>query len=258
MNPTRLFIGTAVLAIRLNAAVYQVGQVVENFSLVDRGTGKTVQLKDFSGKIVVLDWFAWWCPYCQAAAPQLLEGIDQWYTQRGGNPAGIPVIHVGINLQPGQEPQTQNFVDRAGLSVVLQDFDRAVANRIATGGQPLFAIINGVTNSPSHQPWQLLYSRQGYGQTSFPLPDFRASIDAVKAPPVAATAPGVDDPRIEPDGSFSIRVAGDAGATYRLESSGSPGNWTTTRTFQLRDPVERIAVAADTAISARFFRVVLP
>ena len=69
-----------------------------------------------------------------------------------------------MNLQPGQETQTQNFVTRAKLDLVLQDFNRALANRIATDGQPIFAIINGVTNSPSHKPWQLLYSRRGYGQ----------------------------------------------------------------------------------------------
>ena len=121
------------------AALYQVGSAVENFSLTDRATGKPVQLTDFAGKIVVLDWFAWWCPFCQAAAPQLLSGIDEWYATRGGNPAGIPVVHVGVNLQPSQEAQTQNFVTRAKLELVLQDFNRALANRIATDGQPIFA-----------------------------------------------------------------------------------------------------------------------
>lgn len=153
------------------------------FALPRFATAETVKLTDFAGKIVVLDWFTWWCPYCQAAAPQLLAGIDEWYATRSGNPAGIPVVHVGVNLQPGQETQTQNFVTKARLEVVLQDFSRTLANRIATDGQPIFAIINGVTNSPSHQPWELLYSRRGYGQTTFPVADFRSAIDAVKAPP---------------------------------------------------------------------------
>jgi thiol-disulfide isomerase/thioredoxin len=171
------------------AALYTVGAVVENFSLTDRATGKPVQLTDFAGKIVVLDWFAWWCPFCQAAAPQLLSGIDEWYAARGGNPAGIPVVHVGVNLQPGQETQTQNFVTRAKLDLVLQDFNRALANRVATDGQPIFAIINGVINSPTHKPWELLYSRRGYGQTTFPVADFRAAIDAVKAPVAVPPTP---------------------------------------------------------------------
>ena len=187
----RIFLAAALFGVTapVRAALYTVGSVVENFSLVDRATGKPVQLTDFAGKIVVLDWFAWWCPFCQAAAPQLLTGVDEWYAARGGNPAGIPVVHVGINLQSGQEVQTQNFVTRAKLDLVLQDFNRALANRVATDGQPIFAIINGVTNSPTHKPWQLLYSRRGYGQTSFPVVDFRAAIDAVKAPVVVPRTP---------------------------------------------------------------------
>ncbi len=53
---------------------YQVGDVVASFSLTDRATGRAVTLKDFAGKIVLLEWFAWWCPFCQAAAPQVESG----------------------------------------------------------------------------------------------------------------------------------------------------------------------------------------
>jgi thiol-disulfide isomerase/thioredoxin len=215
----RLILVAALCGLSLpgRAALYTVGSVVENFSLTDRATGKPVQLTDFAGKIVVLDWFAWWCPFCQAAAPQLLSGIDEWYAARGGNPAGIPVVHVGVNLQPGQETQTQNFVTRAKLELVLQDFDRALANRVATDGQPIFAIINGVTNSPTHKPWQLLYSRRGYGQTTFPVADFRAAIDAVKAPVVTPPTP----PSIT--GSPTSRTV-DAGAevVFSVAATGTP------------------------------------
>ena len=216
---SRIFLAAALYgaSMPVRAALYTVGSVVENFSLTDRATGKPVQLTDFAGKIVVLDWFAWWCPFCQAAAPQLLSGIDEWYAARAGNPAGIPVVHVGVNLQSGQEAQTQNFVTRAKLDLVLQDFNRALAARIATDGQPIFAIINGVTNSPSHKPWQLLYSRRGYGQTTFPVADFRAAIDAVKAPAVVPlTAPSITT---EPTAQT---VNPGQAALFSVAASGSP------------------------------------
>jgi thiol-disulfide isomerase/thioredoxin len=167
------------------ASFYRPGDVVENFSLVNRATRQPVQLKELEGKIIFLEWFAWWCPYCQASAPQVEAGIVEWYASRGGNPSGIPVVHVAVNLQPSQEAQTQNFINRAGFQFVLEDFNRALANRFQSGGQPIFAIINGVAGSPTHRPWELLAHQDGYGQRDFSesLLGFRAAIDAVKSPP---------------------------------------------------------------------------
>lgn len=192
-----------------HAALYKVGDIVENFTLRNRATGQPMALSEFEGKIIVLDWFAWWCPFCQAAAPQLLEGIDHWYQSRGGNPAGIPVVHVGVNLQPGQESQTQNFVSRANLDLVLEDFNRAVAGRFANSGQPIFAIINGVAHSPGHPQWQLLYSRLGYGETRSPIEEFRAAIDAVAAPVILPPEPPVPPglPDVTGECSASIPAA---------------------------------------------------
>lgn len=263
MKTLRFFtaVTLAVLALQptMRAAVYKVGDTVENISLINRATGKPVQLTDFAGKIVLLDWFAWWCPYCQAAAPQLLTGIDQWYSARGGNPAGLPVVHVGVNLQPSQETQTQNFVNRAGLELVLQDFNRAFANRIAADGQPIFAIINGVTNSASHRPWELLYSRLGHGETSFPVADFRAAIDAVKAPAVTPTTPPVlSNPTLSTGSLFSFVFEGQSGRTYRLDSSADLLNWQPEKTITAAGGKEVIQATAGASGLQRYFRAVVP
>ena len=113
MNTTRLlknWTRTLLLALAVTqttplaeATTYQVGQTVTNFSFVARrqftrpdGTiapaGSTVRLSDFTGRIVFLEWFAVWCPYCVAAAPQVDAGIADWYAARGGNPYGVPLI----------------------------------------------------------------------------------------------------------------------------------------------------------------------
>ncbi len=172
------------------ATRYQAGDVVEDFTLIDRTTRQPVRLTDLAGKIIFLEWFAWWCPFCQAAAPQVHSGIVDWYSSRAGNPDGIPVVQIAINLQRGQEPQTANFVNRAEFAQVLEDFDRSLANRFQSGGQPIFAVINGVTNSPSHRPWELLRHQDGYGQRDFSesLSEFRSVIDSVRAAP-AIVAP---------------------------------------------------------------------
>jgi thiol-disulfide isomerase/thioredoxin len=259
---TNLATALALILVPVNlgrAAVYQAGDQVANFSLVNRATGAPVQLTDFAGQIVLFDWFAWWCPFCQAAAPQLLEGIDEWYAERGGNPAGIPVLHVGVNLQPNQETQTENFVSKAQLELVLEDFDRAIAGLFAASGQPIFAIINGVTNSPTHDAWELLYSRMGYGERVFPVDEFRAAIDAVQAAePEPPAPPTLYRPEITSDARFLIRATGPPGAALRIESSSDLILWETETTFTTVDADELVEVQLELRGAARYYRVTAP
>ena len=160
---------------------YSPGDIVENFTLTNRATGQEVELYDLEGKVLFLEWFAWWCPFCQAAAAQVETGIVDYY--KNGNSNGVPVMHVGLNMQGNAESQTQAFVNRYGIDYVLNDFDRAISSEFQTGGQPIFAIINGVKNSASHEQWELLYSRLGYGDTTHPIATFRSHIDSVEADP---------------------------------------------------------------------------
>ena len=199
------------------AAIYRTGEVVQNFTLTDRATGRAVSLADFAGKIVFLEWFAWWCPFCQAAAPQVRSGIVDYYSSRGGNPAGLPVLHVSVNLQGGQELQSQQFIDAYRLGQTLNDFNRAVADRFQVGGQPIFAIVNGVAGSASHRQWELVFTQLGYGSTQAPIADLRRAIDGVRAaavvvPPVVTppvvTAPVVTPPVVVPPVAAPALAAG--------------------------------------------------
>jgi thiol-disulfide isomerase/thioredoxin len=51
--------------------VLPVGSVAPDFSL-STPTGLTMRLSDFKGKTVLLEFFATWCPHCQAEARHLL------------------------------------------------------------------------------------------------------------------------------------------------------------------------------------------
>ncbi len=256
-----------------HAATYRVGDEVTNFTFVARrpftrpdGTtvpaGSAVRLTDFSGRIVFLEWFAVWCPYCVAAAPQVRTGIVDWYMARGGNPHGVPVLHVAVNQEPASfyQSATDSFITQQGFDPVVNDYGPGLGtNRVRfllqNSGQPIFAVINGLTNSPTHRPWQLLVNHLGYGDTDFnqELAGFRAVIDGVQ-PPV--TAPRLSGPRlVRPDFEFTIEAQ--RGTAYRVQGSTNLVDWITLRTItSTNHPVT--FRDTDALPFRRFYRTVTP
>lgn len=255
------------------AATYRVGDIVTNFTFVARrqftrpdGTvvapGGTVRLSDFAGRIVFLEWFAVWCPFCVAAAPQVDAGIADWYANRGGNPYGVPVIHVAVNQEPRSiyQTDTDTFITQQGFGITVNDYGPGLGtNRVRfmlqTSGQPSFAVVNGVTNSPSHQPWQLLVNHLGYGDTQFSteLASFRAIIDTVQAPVIA---PQLSAAHLA-GSAFEFTLQTQRGRSYRVQGSTNLTDWTTLRTI----PGTNIPVLfrdTNAPPSRRFYRTVTP
>lgn len=254
------------------AATYQVGDTVTNFSFVARrqftrpdGTavpaGATVRLADFAGRVVFLEWFAVWCSFCAAAAPQVNTGIVDWYANRGGNPFGVPVLHIAVNQEPRSsfQSQTESFITQHGFNPVVNDYDSTSTNRVRflfqATGQPIFAVINGVTNSPTHQPWQLLVNHLGFGDTDFnqELANFRAIIDTVQ-PPVSRPQLNAAR-RVGADFEFSFQPQ--RGRTYRVEASTNLTSWATLRSYPA---TTNTIIFRDTNAppARRFYRSVTP
>jgi thiol-disulfide isomerase/thioredoxin len=254
------------------AATYRPGDIATNFTLVARrqftrpdGTvapaGSTVRLSDFAGRSVFLEWFAVWCPYCVAAAPQVKAGIVDWYAARGGNPSGVPVLHIAVNQESASfyQPPTENFITQQGFSPVVNDYNTTSTNKVRflfqSSGQPIFAVINGVTNSPTHRPWQVLVNHLGYGDTDFnqELANFRALINAVEGPAApprlsAASRAGSD---------FAFTLQTQPGRSYRVQASTNLNEWTTLRTLT---GTNTLITFRDTTAPAprRFYRAVTP
>ena len=255
------------------AATYSVGDTVTNFTFAARrsfvrpdGTtvpvGGQVNLADFAGRIVFLEWFAVWCPFCVAAAPQVETGIVDWYATRGGNPYGVPVLHVAVNQESASfyQAQTDNFITQQGFNPVVNDYGPSLGtNRarfmVQSSGQPIFVVINGVTNSPTHRPWQLLVNHLGYGDTQFntELAGFRALIDQVEGP---VPAPQLGAAMKTGDG-FEFTLQTQPGRSYRIQGSEDLSSWTTLQTIQgTNTPVVFRDVNAPPG--RRFYRAVTP
>lgn len=162
------------------------GDVSPNFTLPNFESGKKVNLTDFEGSVIVLDFFAYWCAPCSVSSPDLERNIQKYYEERGGNAHGVPVQVISMNLEEQVPENTRAFIRKADLDFVVNDFKTEAWNLYNLLGLrpsiPLFVIINGVAGSPNHKQWEVLHSQHGMyilpNQTTAKL--FRGFIDQIE------------------------------------------------------------------------------
>lgn len=71
-------------------------------------TGEELNLGKYGGQVVLVDFWATWCPPCVAALPGL-ERIHGEYGSRG-------FTVLGVNQEPGDEERVRGFMKRRGLT----------------------------------------------------------------------------------------------------------------------------------------------
>ena len=87
-----------------------VGEKAPDFSLKDL-EGKVVGLSSFSGKVVILDFWATWCPPCRQEIPHFINLYQQYRAQ------GLEI--VGIALDQGGKPAVEPFVQESGINYTI-------------------------------------------------------------------------------------------------------------------------------------------
>ena len=153
------------------------GEIHPDFTLSKFNSSQQVNLyNDLAGKIVVFDFFAHWCGPCKTASSELEPYVQQYYAGLGGNPAGIPVQLVSVNIQGNAVAETQSYISTYGLEYVLDDPARNLYDLHDTGGIPRFAIVNGAANCNVDQ-WEVVWTQTGYGSGLYT--SFRSAIDSV-------------------------------------------------------------------------------
>jgi hypothetical protein len=100
-----------------------------------------------------------------------------------------------------------------------------LARRFADSGQPIFAIINGVTNSPNARPWELLYTLQNYGSTQSPIQQFRLAIDRVQAAPLPLPSLRIAHDPASPGNPLRLELDRATETDLVVESSGDLLIW---------------------------------
>jgi peroxiredoxin len=99
------------------------GQIAPNFSFKDRA-GRQFSLSDFRGKVVLINFWATWCPPCREEMPSL----DSLLRQMDEKQFVILAFSVDNSWGPIDE-----FMSQGGFKLpVYADFDKQVSTRYGT------------------------------------------------------------------------------------------------------------------------------
>ena len=100
------------------------GSKVPNFTLTDL-SGKNVSLSDYKGKVVVLNFWASWCPPCKAEMPEFNE-MDREFKKSGDT------VLLAINMTDGRretKKKVETFISEQKYKMrVLLDSEGRASN----------------------------------------------------------------------------------------------------------------------------------
>ncbi len=80
-----------------------------DISVISVATGQTLKLSDLKGKVVVLNFWATWCPPCREEIPSMMKLNSQM--------AGKPFQMVAVSIDEGGKPAVEEFFKRSGNSL---------------------------------------------------------------------------------------------------------------------------------------------
>lgn len=126
------------LVLLLTAACYhgsrprRIGDTAPDFNLQD--SDRTVVLSQFRGQVVILNFWATWCPPCQQELPSLMSMQDRTRAK------GVVVLGVSIDVDDGAY---HRFLKQRNVNfLTVRDPDQKVSNVYGTHGWPESYIID--------------------------------------------------------------------------------------------------------------------
>lgn len=84
-----------------------VGKVAPDFELPDEN-GKKWKLSDYKGKVVLLDFWGFWCSYCVKELPELREINDELSKE--------DFVMIGINTDTEEAAEVRKLLKEAGVN----------------------------------------------------------------------------------------------------------------------------------------------
>ena len=112
-----LIIAVCFISACVTAHAIEVGGGAPDFTLPDL-EGNKVNLSDYKGKVIILDFFASWCPPCRQEIPDFIK-LQDAYSSKGFTVIGVALV----NLE-----DAKNFASQIGINYpVLIDDEKASA-----------------------------------------------------------------------------------------------------------------------------------
>jgi len=117
--------------------------------------GKYKSLSEFKGKVVLLNFWAMWCPPCRVELPELSEMYTR-YKDKG-------VVIIGINLDEGRDKDVKHFLS-----------DRKITLPVLHGTRKIVEAYGNFFGIPT----SFLIDKNGYMSKSFPGYQPKETIEA--------------------------------------------------------------------------------
>jgi thiol-disulfide isomerase/thioredoxin len=97
--------------------------------------GSTAKLADFKGKVVMLNFWATWCPPCREEIPSMMK--------LNAAMAGKPFKMIAVSIDEGGKPAIESFFKESGLSLpTYTDANGAASKTYGITGVPETFIID--------------------------------------------------------------------------------------------------------------------
>lgn len=111
----------------------QSDSVPADFTLQDI-SGKSITLSDYKGKVVLLEFWATWCPPCRASVPGL-EKLYKTYKDKG-------LVVLAVSMDEGGWDVVQSFVKEYGITYSVLKGTEDVAVQYQVRSIPTLIVLN--------------------------------------------------------------------------------------------------------------------
>jgi peroxiredoxin len=137
MLMVKRFIVLFIVAIAMLAGCTDRGEqpdaVAADFTLKDM-SGKTVKLSDYKGKVVLLEFWAAWCPPCRASVPGL-EKLHKAYKDKG-------LVLLAVSMDEGGWDEVRSYIKESGITYTVLKGTEDVAVKYQVRSIPMMLVLN--------------------------------------------------------------------------------------------------------------------